>query len=287
MRRRAGGRRERRRAGHHRLHGAGHWRDVEGAVVDRAVVPHGSRPLDVADQLLSQRHGQRRYLAGIHGRGLRHRPAHRRCDVCRRRALVAGARAAAVDPGPVHPGALPADSRQRVEALGDVGRPDLERLHPLHRRRRRAGGWLDHPGPDAAHHPGQLQGKHEGAGRRRRRRHGPHRTGPAAGRRPARHAGAGHLPRRRSGPADARAPAGRRADHPVRLLLRQRLVAHHGPDRQLVEPDLGHDHRDADPDVHGICGDRLDRATSTRPSPSASARWSASRRPSPGRRRRT
>ena len=120
-------------------------------------------------------------------------------------------------------------------------------------------GWFDHPGPDAAHHPGQLQGKHEGAGRRRRRRHGPHRTGPAAGRRPARHAGAGHLPGRRSWPADARAPAGRRAHHPVRLLLRQRLVAHHGPDRQLVEPDLGHDHRDADPDVHGLCGDRLDR----------------------------
>ena len=70
-------------------------------------------------QLLPQRHGQRRHLARVHGRRLRDRPAHRGRDVCRRRALVAGPGPAAVDPRPVHPGALPAGSRQRVEALGD------------------------------------------------------------------------------------------------------------------------------------------------------------------------
>ena len=45
-----------------------------------------------------QRDHQRRHLAGISGRRLRHRPAHRRDDVRRRRAVVAGAAAAAVDP---------------------------------------------------------------------------------------------------------------------------------------------------------------------------------------------
>ena len=45
-------------------------------------------------------------------------------------------------------------------------RADLERLHPLHRRRRRAGGRADHAGPHAADHPRQLQRKHEGPGRR-------------------------------------------------------------------------------------------------------------------------
>ena len=43
------------------------------------------------------------------------------------------------------------------------------------------------------------------------------------------------------------------------LLLRDGVVAHHRLDRHLVEPDLGHDDRDADPDVPALCRARLDR----------------------------
>ena len=45
-----------------------------------------------------ERHAQRRHLARVSRRRLRHRPAHRRRDVRRRRAVVAGAAAAALDP---------------------------------------------------------------------------------------------------------------------------------------------------------------------------------------------
>ena len=75
-------------------------------------------------------------------------------------------------------------------------------------------------------------------------------------------ADAGQLPRR----------------HPhrhLRLLLRHRFVAHHGPDRLVVEPDFGHDDRDVDPHLHDLRCARLDRATLTRPSRSASAPSSA------------
>ena len=58
-----------------------------------------------------------------------------------------------------------------------------------------------------------------------------------------------------------------------------------GPHRHLVEPDFGHDDRDADPHVPAVCRARLDRRTPTARSRSASARWSASRPPTPAARR--
>ena len=100
-----------------------------------------------AHQPVPERHAERRHLAGIPGRRLRHRAAHRRNDVRRRRAVVAGAAAAAVDPRQLHHRAVPADSselreqpgdRPAVPDLRDEPRPAVERLHPLHRRRRRA-----------------------------------------------------------------------------------------------------------------------------------------------------
>ncbi len=45
----------------------------------------------------------------------------------------------------------------------------------------------------------------------------------------------------------------------VRLLLRDRLLTHHRPDRQLVQPHLGDDDCHADPDVHDLRRRRLDR----------------------------
>ena len=107
------------------------------------------------DQPVPERDAQRRHLARVHGRRLRHRPAHRRHDVRRRRAVVAGAAAAAVDPRRVHHRAVPADSselrqqpgdRPAVPDLGDERRAALERLHPLHRRRRGAGRRPHHAG---------------------------------------------------------------------------------------------------------------------------------------------
>ena len=53
--------------------------------------------------------------------------------------------------------------------------------------------------------------------------------------------------------------AGRHPHRAVRLLLRDRVVAHHRPHRQLVEPDLGDDDRHADPDLHDLRRRRLDR----------------------------
>src|SRR5262245_34554002 len=79
-----------RRAGWHGLHGARRGRAVEGAVVDRADLPDRRRPLDGADQLLPERHGERGHLARVHGRRLRNRTSNRRRDVRRRRAVVAG-----------------------------------------------------------------------------------------------------------------------------------------------------------------------------------------------------
>ena len=101
-----------------------------------------------AHQPVPERHAQRRPLARVHGRRLRDRPAHRRHDGRRRRAVVAGAAAAAVDAWRAHHDAVPADPSELREQPGDrpavpdfrdEPRADLERLHPLHRRRRRAG----------------------------------------------------------------------------------------------------------------------------------------------------
>ena len=74
----------------------------------------------------------------------------------------------------------------------------------------------------------------------------------------------GDLPGRHAGPADA-GQRRRRGPHPrLRLLLRHRLVAHHRAHRLLVEPDLGHDDRHADPDVPALRRRSAGRATSTR-----------------------
>ena len=72
-------------------------------------------------------------------------------------------------------------------------------------------------------------------------------------------AAAGDLPRGRAEDADAgQLPRGG-PDRDLRLLLRHRLVAHHRAHRLLVQPDLGHDDRHADPDLHDLRRARLDR----------------------------
>ena len=76
-------------------------------------------------------------------------------------------------------------------------------------------------------------------------------------------------------------------DHHLRLLLRHRVVAHHRPDRLVVEPDLGHDDRDADPHVPDLRRARLDRRRLRARSRSASAPSSASPPPTPATPRRT
>ena len=58
--------------------------------------------------------------------------------------------------------------------------------------------------------------------------------------------------------------AGRRPDHRLRLLLRHRVVAHHRPDRLVVEPDLGDDDRDADHHLPDLRRRWAGPATSTR-----------------------
>ena len=75
-------------------------------------------------------------------------------------------------------------------------------------------------------------------------------------------------------------------DHRVRLPVRDRLVAHHGPHRHLVESDFGDDDRHADSHVPALRRRWAGRATCTRPSPSASARSCASPPPTPAARRR-
>ncbi len=115
---------------------------------------------------------------------------------------------------------------------------------------------------------------------------GPHRAGHADAVRGRRHAGAGALPPRHAAAADLRQRPGDGPDHRLRLLLRHRLVAHHRADRQLVEPDLGHDDRDADPDLHDLRRAGLDRRRLRARSRSRSAPWCASPRPTPARPRR-
>ena len=93
-----------------------------------------------------------------------------------------GTAAAAVDPRPVHHRAVsahPSELRAQsgdgpaVSDLGDGSRAAVERLHPLHRRRRRAGGRPHHAGPDDPDdrvvRPRQPQGlRRRPSGRRRR-----------------------------------------------------------------------------------------------------------------------
>ena len=79
------------------------------------------------------------------------------------------------------------------------------------------------------------------------------------GRRPRRVPAARRLP---GGHADAADPGQHRRGDPdpdIRLLLRDRLVAHHRPHRVILEPDFGDDDRDVDPDVRAVCRARLDR----------------------------
>ena len=64
--------------------------------------------------------------------------------VRRRRAVVAGAAAAAEHPRQLHDGALPAGAGERPADRSDVGEPAVERVHPLHRRRRGARLGTDH-----------------------------------------------------------------------------------------------------------------------------------------------
>ena len=81
---------------------------------------------------------------------------------------------------PIHPGhGQQPGHRPAVSHLRDVARADLERLHPLHRRRRGAGGRADHAGPDDSDH--RLVGTRRAEGhRQRRRRHAAaHRARPA------------------------------------------------------------------------------------------------------------
>ena len=72
---------------------------------------------------------------------------------------------------PIHPNfANNPATGAAVPHLGDGAGPDLERLHPLHRRRRRAGRGLDHAGPHAPHHRGLRARGPEGLRRCRRQR---------------------------------------------------------------------------------------------------------------------
>ncbi len=161
VRRGAGRRRARRKAGRARLRRSRHRRALEVAVVDLQHLPAGRRLLVRAQQPVSQRHAERRHLAGVSRRRLRHRPTHRRDDVRRWRAVVARAAAAVVAAWRRHAGSVSADPSQlrqqprhraAVPDLRDGPGPDLERLHPLHRRRRRAGRRIDHARPHAADH---------------------------------------------------------------------------------------------------------------------------------------
>ncbi len=138
--------------------------------------------------------------------------------------------------------------------------PDLERLHPIHRRGRRARRRADHARPHAADHrfvgargARRASARLPPAVQIRTERDIPmtHRAG--------RVAGAGDLPGRDAGPADARQPPRVGARHPVRVLLRHRIVTHHRADRIVFEPDLGDDDRDAHHHVRDLRRARLER----------------------------
>ena len=113
-------------AGGARLQRARRRRALEGAVVGVQPLPHRGRLHGAAHQPVSQRHAQRRHLARVPRRRLRHRSADRRHDVRRRRAVVAGAAAAAVDSRAVHHRAVPAHPPELRRQSGDrPAVPDL------------------------------------------------------------------------------------------------------------------------------------------------------------------
>ncbi len=72
----------------------------------------------------------------------------------------------------------------------------------------------------------------------------------------------------------------------IRLLLRDRREPHRRPHRVVVEPDLGHDDRDADGDLPGVHRPRLDGRRLPTDGAVRRARSSASRPPTRARRRR-
>ena len=161
LRRRPRRRRARRRARQDRLPGLGVgalWKAVSWIV---QIFPTGDRPLAQPHEHLPERDAQRRHLARVHGRRLRHRPAHRRRHVCRRRALLAGAPAAALDHGQLPHGTVSAGTGERAAHRSDVAQPALERLHPLHGRGRGAGAGPDHPGADDPDHRVVVPRQHE------------------------------------------------------------------------------------------------------------------------------
>ena len=142
------------------VRGPRHRRALEGAVVDLQPVPHRDRLLDAADQPVPERDAQRRHLARVPRRRLCDRSAHRRRR-CSRAACCRGwcccrccrfsGNFITVPFPPIHPNFAnnPATGLP-VPHLGDEARAALERVHPLHRRRRRAGRRPHHAG---AHHP--------------------------------------------------------------------------------------------------------------------------------------
>ena len=159
-----------RRAGEDGVHGPRHRRAVEGRVLDRPDLQDHHRLHVRSRQLLPERHDQPRSVAGIHGRRVRHRPPHRRRDVRRRRAFVARPAPAAVVSRQLHDRAAAAGAGQRPPDRPDERGTALERLHPLHRRRRGAGGGPDHAGPDRPDDRHVVPREREGLQRRRRAR---------------------------------------------------------------------------------------------------------------------
>ena len=154
--------RARRRARKDGLPGPGRRRALESGLLDRPDLPHRDWPFPQPRQHLPERDAERRHLARVHGRRLRHRPAHRRRDVRRRRALVAGAPAAPVHHGQLPDGAVPANSGERAAHRPDDARPALERVHPLHRGGRGARVGPHHAGTHDPHHRVVVPRQHEG-----------------------------------------------------------------------------------------------------------------------------
>ena len=261
-------------------------------------VPDRGRLHHAADEPVPERHAERRHLARVHGRRLRHRAAHRRDDVRRRRAVVAGAAAAAVDPRRRHPDAVPADPselreqpghRPAVPDLGDErparsGAPTSATSAPAPCSPPASSRWRRTIPTIVASARDSL--KDFGARGRRRAQLRTERDMPMTV-----VLGGSLLLAIFLAVAPGMPTQGNflvsHPDHHLRLLLRDRLVAHHRADRILVEPDLGHDDRDADPHVHRSSSRSAGPATTTRRSRSASAPSSASRPPTPAPPRRT
>ena len=105
-----------------------------------------------------------------------------------------------------------------------------------------------------------LPRQREGLPRRERRtRAAAHRARPPHRHRPGWHPAAGRVPGGRPRHADTGQSARRPARRRLRLLLRDGRLTHRRPDREFVEPGVGHDHRHPDPDLHDLCRHRLDR----------------------------